>query len=122
VITRTTLKTLWLAGGGAIATWLAVFPNHGVTTTPSTTTVTRPSATTTEITANEFDSQTEKIRSRANAIKLQQSTRNPFRFNTPKSAGKPGRRAARLATVEPHVAAPSAGAIAHPVGVAEAHL
>jgi hypothetical protein len=87
VITRTTLKALWLAGGGVIATWLAVSPNHGVTTTPPTTTAPRPAAST-EITAEEFNSQAEKIRSRTNAIKLQQSTRNLFRFNTPKNSGK----------------------------------
>ena len=92
MITRTTLKALWLAGGGVVATWLAVSPNHSVPVTSPASPAQRPSAKT-EVTAEEFNAQAEKIRSRTNAIALQQSTRNPFRFNAPKRAGKPAPRA-----------------------------
>lgn len=92
MITRTTLKTLWLAGGGVVATWLAVSPNHSGPATSPAPPAQRPSAKA-EITAEEFNAQAGKIRSRTNAIALQQSTRNPFRFNAPRRAGQPASRA-----------------------------
>ena len=30
MMTRTTLKALWVGGGGILATWIAVAPNHAV--------------------------------------------------------------------------------------------
>lgn len=91
MITRTTLKTLWLAGGGVLATWLAVSPNHGVPTTTPVATSQRPSQAA-DNRAEEFKTQSQRLRSRVSAVTLRQSTRNPFRFNEPKPGAKGSRR------------------------------
>jgi hypothetical protein len=86
VITRTTLKALWVGGGGAIATWLAVAPAE----TPP---VATPSpAVRADERSNEEDlnAQAERLRARSSAVTLEPSKRNPFRFN----AERPAERAA----------------------------
>ena len=70
-MTRATLKALWFGGGGIVATWIAVSPNAGVAPAPPASTVQRPSA--------------------PNALEdlSAQSTRNPFRFKSPKPTPQP---------------------------------
>jgi hypothetical protein len=80
-MTRTTLN-LCLAGCSAIAaTWFAVGPQQGATSTPPRTV--QP-ADTRELSADEFTAQAERLRAQTNAVRLRPSPRNPFRFAAPR--------------------------------------
>src|SRR5215203_3393660 len=87
-MTRTTLKALWVGGGGVLATWLAVAPNNPVPAAAPVAAVQR-SASPSEPTARELNAQAARLTGRMNAAKLLPSTRNPFRFNPPKHAPQP---------------------------------
>ena len=82
MITKTTLKTV-IAGGGVLATWFAVAPNHGAPA-PVAAPVER-SAAAHETAANELSVLAKKLRERSSGGQLRASTRNPFRFGTGKT-------------------------------------
>ncbi len=82
MITKTTLKAV-IAGGGVMATWFAVAPNHGAPA-PVAAPVER-SAAAHETAANELNVLAKKLRERARGGELRASTRNPFRFGTGKT-------------------------------------
>jgi hypothetical protein len=99
VITRTTLKTLWLAGGGVVATWLAVSPNRGATQAPQPITP-QQSSSVQQINADDFSERAGKLRARTQAGPPRQSTRNPFRFTTPGAGSRNGRPETMAAPVQ----------------------
>ena len=103
-MTRTTLKALWLGGGGILATWLAVSPNQGVPVTAPTTPVRRPAAAN-EPTAEDLNAKATRLRNRTGAVTLRPSTRNPFRYASPKSSASSS--AARDRGGEPTVIEPT---------------
>jgi hypothetical protein len=84
VMTKTTLKALWLGGGGLLATWLAVAPNQHVR--PSAPTSIQRSAAVNEPSADDLLTQAARLRERIKAVTPRASTRNPFRFNGSKVA------------------------------------
>ena len=84
-MTRTTFKALWIGGSGVLATWLAVSPNPGVPPTPPAAAV-RRAASAAEPTAEELNVQAARLRKRTAAVTLRPSTRNPFRYGSPKSS------------------------------------
>lgn len=86
MITKTTVNALkaLVAGGGVAATWFAVGPTHGAPAASVATSVQRPAASR-EITAEELNTQSIKLRDHLNG-QLNPSTRNPFRFGSAKSA------------------------------------
>jgi hypothetical protein len=86
VITKTTINALkaLVAGGGVAATWFAVGPTHGTPSASVASSIQRPAATP-EITAEELNSQADKLRDHLNG-QLSPSKRNPFRFGSAKSA------------------------------------
>ena len=88
MLTRTTLKAFWFGGGGILATWLAVSPNNGVPSASTAAAVQR-SASQTRSTAEELNAQAARLRERTAAVQLRPSTRNPFRFSSPKTATPP---------------------------------
>ena len=85
-MTRTTFKALWVGGGGVLATWLAVSPNGVPTTSPAT--ADRRPASASGPTAEELNAQATRLRNRTAAVTLRPSTRNPFKFSSPKSAAR----------------------------------
>jgi hypothetical protein len=97
MMTRSTFKTFWLTGGGALATWLAVNPN---TTTPAIKDAAAlgRGAAIHDVTSDELAHEESSLRRRSGNSLLAPSTRNPFQF------GKP---AARERTPQP-VATPAA--------------
>jgi type IV pilus biogenesis protein PilP len=99
MITRTTLKTVWLAGGGVIATWLAVAPNRGATGTPQAPTP-QQSASVQQTVVEDLSEQADRLRARTQTAQLRQSTRNPFRF-TPPSAARNGQPSHGIAAPAP---------------------
>jgi len=102
MMTKTALKALWFGGGGVLATWLAVTPNHGVPS--SATTVPQQPAVTREPSAAEWNAQAERLRARTDAVTLRKSARNPFRFSSPPSAAPsstPREHGMQLAAIEP---------------------
>ena len=109
-MTRTTLKAL-LGGASVLATWLAVSPNHGVPVTEPAAAVRRP-ASAAEPTAEELNLQAARLRYRTAAVTLRPSTRNPFRYGSPKSSAAPRvsrERGVQPAAIEPAIqAAPPA--------------
>jgi hypothetical protein len=100
VITRTTLKTLWLAGGGVLATWLAVSPNRGATHAPQAA-APQQSSSVQQMRTDSFYERAERLRARIPAAEFRYSTRNPFRFTPPNGSrnGRPSQTVA--APVEP---------------------
>jgi hypothetical protein len=92
-MTRTTLKALWFGGGGILATWLAVSPNNGAPSA-STAAAVRQSASQSQSTAADLNAQAARLRERTAAVSLRPSTRNPFRFSSPKTAMRPETRRA----------------------------
>ena len=108
-MTKTTLKALWLGGGGVLATWLAVTPNQGMPTSAPTQ-AQRP-AVAREPSADELRAKTNRIRARTNTAALRASTRNPFRFTASRSSPASGPSVAPPAPVglpAPAVALPPA--------------
>lgn len=113
MMTRTTLKALWVGGGGILATWLAVSPNHGVPATQPAAAVRRP-ASSSEPTAEDLNAQAARLRERSAAVTLRPSTRNPFRYSSPKRAPEPaapGERAIQPTETEPAVPTPPAAVL-----------
>jgi hypothetical protein len=86
VMTRMTFKALWLGGGGVLATWLAVSPN-GVPTASRATADRRP-ASASAPTAEELNAQATRLRNRIAAVTLRPSTRNPFKFSSPRAVAR----------------------------------
>jgi hypothetical protein len=103
-MTRTTLKALWFGGGGILATWIAVSPAQDVPVTTPTTAVRRP-AVGIEPTAEQLNEQATRLRDRTRAVTLRPSTRNPFRYASPKSSA--ASRAARAPGEQPMVIEPT---------------
>lgn len=84
MITRTTLKALWVGGGGILATWIAVSPDAGVPAASQAGAVQQPVAIE-QPSAEQLNTQADRLRDRAADIALRRpSTRNPFRFNAKK--------------------------------------
>jgi hypothetical protein len=83
VMTKSTLKALWFGGGGLLATWLAVTPQENVPATAPASGVERPT-TSNEPRADDLNAQTDRLRDRTTPDTLRPSTRNPFRFSSPK--------------------------------------
>jgi hypothetical protein len=101
-MTRATLKTLWVAGGGLVATWLAVAPNQGVQ--PITPAAPRQAAqSSASPTAGELNEQASKLIERTKVIALRPSERNPFRFASPHVRSAP---ATPASSALPSVAVP----------------
>jgi hypothetical protein len=90
VLTKTTLKALYLGGGGLLATWLAVTPNQGAPTSPNA--AAQQPVATREPSAEDLNSQVERLRARTTAGVLRPSTRNPVRFTSSKSLESTGSR------------------------------
>jgi hypothetical protein len=82
VITKSTLKAV-IAGGGVLATWFAVGPNHGAPA-PVAAPVER-AVVAHESAASELSVLAKKLRERGSGGALPASTRNPFRFGTGKT-------------------------------------
>jgi hypothetical protein len=82
VITKSTLKAM-VAGGGVLATWFAVGPNHGAPA-PAAAPVER-AVVAHETAANELSVLAKRLRERGSGNALSASTRNPFRFGTGKT-------------------------------------
>ena len=84
MMTRTTLKALWVGGGGLLATWLAVAPTNTVPTSEGT--AAKRSTSEGASTADDLNALSMRLRNRTAAVTLQPSTRNPFRYNAAGSA------------------------------------
>ena len=79
--TKSTLKTLWLTGGGLLATWLAVNPS--TVTPPGSTLAVTPGATAVrQVTADDLNLQEATLRQHLGSVPLRPSSRNPFRFGS----------------------------------------
>ena len=120
-MTRTTLKALWVGGGGILATWLAVSPNQRVPTPTQETAVRRP-APASEPTADDLNAQATRLRDRSAVVRLRPSTRNPFRYGSAQSSGPSTRtreRAMQPPTSEPEIPAAPTGPVLKLSGVAQ---
>ena len=107
MMTKTTLKALWVGGGGVLATWLAVAPEQSGPAPAAP--LSRPSVVNGP-SAEMLNAQAEKLRARTAIVALGPSTRNPFRFSAAKTT-TPDRRAldsAPAAVSEAVVPAPPA--------------
>ncbi|HUP41343.1 MAG TPA: hypothetical protein VM115_14565 [Vicinamibacterales bacterium] len=120
MMTRTTLKALWFGGGGILATWLAVSPNHGVPAQAPTAAVRRP-AMEKEPTAEELTSQASRLRNRSGALALRPSTRNPFKYSSTKSSAPspPRERAIDAPPIAPPIPTAPVGPVLRLSGVAQ---
>lgn len=120
MMTRTTLKALWFGGGGILATWLAVSPNHGAPAQAPASAVRRP-AIEKEPTAEELTSQASRLRNRTGAAALRPSTRNPFKYSSTRSAAPsaPRERSIEAAAIAPAVPAAPVGPVLKLSGIAQ---
>jgi hypothetical protein len=78
-MTRTTLKTLWFAGGGLLATWFAVTPTNAPATKLAADTAARSTESRRQ-TIDELSAQESKLRKHLEVLPLKPTARNPFRF------------------------------------------
>jgi hypothetical protein len=108
-MTRTTLKALYFGGGGVLATWLAVSPNHGAPASSQPASLAQPAASTAP-SAEQLTAQADRLRERsATAGMLSSTTRNPFEFTrrwrgdayAPHAGGVQGMAAAQVLTAAP---------------------
>src|SRR5437870_421247 len=106
-MTKSTLNTL-LAGGGLLATWLAVTPNP---TTPagSSLAVTPRTSVSREVTMDDLNLQEARLREHLGSTPLRTSGRNPFRFGKGEPSETPAPAAAPvvMAPVAPAPVEPS---------------
>jgi hypothetical protein len=86
MMTRTTLKALWVGGGGILATWIAVAPNHAVPTTAQQAAAAPQRTSSRAATGDDLNARTSRLRERSATVTLRPPTRNPFRYHVPKSA------------------------------------
>lgn len=118
MMTKTTLKALYVGGGGIVATWLAVAPSTDAPATPAA--GAQPIAAVREASAEELSAQAERLRARSNGVALRPSKRNPFRFAESKT---PDRAATALDWLSPPAPAPQPPAVTAPAvtlsGIAE---
>ena len=100
MVTKTTLKALWVAGGGVVATWLAVTPNQGV---PASAPQAQRLPAASGPSAETLNAQVDKLRVRTTAVALRPATRNLFRFSESKMSPSPSPRgdSALAAVVSP---------------------
>ena len=117
MMTKTTLKALYVGGGGLVATWLAVTPNPGAPTAATTTT--QPVAAVREPSAEELSEQAERLRARSNGVALRPSKRNPFRFAAPRSPNRSDTRLEWLSPPAPVVPPPVVAPAVALSGIAE---
>jgi hypothetical protein len=117
-MTRSTLKALWLGGGGLLATWLAVTPSD---TTPgkSKIGVTERPAAIHELTVDNLVAQETRLREHAGNVPLGASTRNPFRFTSRTTTAPPRPSGSASATAVPAAPAPPAQPSLTLSGIAE---
>jgi hypothetical protein len=109
VMTKSTLKALWLGGGGLLATWLAVTPTDTAPGKSRVAVAERP-VVIHESTADNLVAQVARLRDQAGNVQLASSTRNPFRFGSSKPAGtmpQPGSAAPVVSAAPPAPAQPS---------------
>jgi hypothetical protein len=99
-MTKSTLNNLWLAAGGLLATWLAVFPNTAAPV-PSNHGGASPAAAIHTTSVDDLSVPDTTVRRRAGNVPFRPSTRNPFRFGKVVGSAKP-----HSAAVAPGVAAP----------------
>jgi hypothetical protein len=102
-MTKTTLKALYVGGGGLLATWLAVTPNQGGPT--SLNPAAQQPVVSRELSAQDLNSQVARLRARTASGVLRPSKRNPFRFSSSKSVESAGSRVG--SSVVPAVVEPS---------------
>jgi hypothetical protein len=88
VVTRSTLKTLWFAGGGLLATWFAVTPTDSPSTRLTTSAIARSVESRSQPT-DELNAQEAQLRRHLEVLPPRPSARNPFRFGSSKSAARP---------------------------------
>jgi hypothetical protein len=96
VMTKSTLKALWLGAGGLLAMWLAVTPS-GTTPGKSRFAVADRPVAIYESTADNLAAQESRLRNHAGSVPLSSSTRNPFRFGSRKSDGAIPQRGSAVA-------------------------
>jgi hypothetical protein len=99
-MTRTTLKALWFGGGGIIATWLAVSPNHLTPASSESAPTARPAAAT-ELSAEHLSAQTNRLLDRTGAAALSDSTRNLFQYNSHRAPRREQHHVAQPETIAP---------------------
>src|SRR5260221_10304252 len=95
-MTKSTLSTLWLAGGGLLATWVAVSPN--ATPVASNSAAASRVGSVREVTLDDLQLREADLRNHAGNAPMRPSTRNPFRFG----------KALAVQTRRPSTAAPAA--------------
>ena len=119
MMTRTTFKALWFGGGGIALSWLAVSPN--VAPTASQATAIRRPASASGATAEELNAQATRLRDRTAAVTLRASTRNPFKYSSPKSPARSTAREPGIQSVpvEPAIPAAAVGPVLRLSGVAQ---
>ena len=103
-MTKSAFNTLWLTGGGLLATWLAVSPSNTATHDPSA--ISAGHLASEEISAAELAAGAARLRQHPDRTALRPSTRNPFKFAHSSSAPRP---------VQPPVAASAPAAPPAPV-------
>jgi hypothetical protein len=108
-MTRSTLKTLWLMGGGLLATWFAVAPEHAASALVDPVSVQRP-AVVRQLTSDDLSAQEAKLRQHLGSVPLRPAGRNPFHFASTAAFSVPQHSAtidATVASSAPPVAVPA---------------
>lgn len=108
MMTRTTLMALWFGGGGLLATWVAVSPDTG--SLPGSRTAEQQITARSEQQAAQLSAESVQLRERTAAVTMRPSTRNPFRFNSPKLDSRAAAPVREVQAPEP-AAAPAAPAL-----------
>jgi hypothetical protein len=100
VITKTTLKTL-VGGGGVLVTWFAVTPTPQQ---PLAVTTPQRSGAARGVSGEDLSALADRLRARIDAVAVQPSRRNPFRFAPTRPSARAG-STARLPQERPEPAA-----------------
>jgi hypothetical protein len=100
-----TFKAIWFAGGGLLATWLAVTPNSTVPTPSNIAPIVSNNVR--ETGSDDLRMQEARLRQHAVPVPLNDSTRNPFEFGRPsKSPTGHGKRSSPAAVPPQTVSQP----------------
>jgi cytoskeletal protein RodZ len=92
-MTKSTLNAL-LAGGGLLATWLAVNPNTTATRPRSSVAATTSTSAAREVSVDDLNLQEARLREHLGSAPLRPSARNPFRFGKAAASATPAHTAA----------------------------
>lgn len=117
-MTKSTLKTLWLTGGGLLTAWVVVAPQNAAPARVAATSIDR-AAVVRELMSDDLNAHETTLRLHLGAVPLRPIGRNPFRFGAKPANDARQHAVAGALSAVPSVPVPPSGLSLSLSGIAE---